>query len=361
MAKKLAFDKLLFTVVIVLLGVGLTMVFSASSALARDRHDGPNPYLFKQAGAAAVGLVGMWLVMHLDYRRLRQMPAAYFSLFAVLALLVLALFQPALNGTRRWVFVGGMSLQPSELAKIAVVLYVAYQVARHEERAHVYELLVPCTVAVGALAGLIVMQPDLGTAGVVALVGATMLFLAGIPWRFFAGGLAALAPLVYLAVRLEPYRWQRVTAFLDPERHLLGAGFQADQSLVAVGSGGILGLGLGDSVQKLYYLPHPESDFIYSIVAEELGLVGAAILLALFAVLLWRGVRAGLKAPDLFGRHLAWGLTTVLVAQALIHVSVALSLVPTTGIPLPFISAGGSSLVSTLVACGLLLNVSQHA
>ena len=162
-------------------------------------------------------------------------------------------------------------------------------------------------------------------------------------------------------MRLEPYRWQRVTAFLDPERHLLGAGFQADQSLVAVGSGGILGLGLGDSVQKLYYLPHPESDFIYSIVAEELGLVGAAILLALFAVLLWRGVRAGLKAPDLFGRHLAWGLTTVLVAQALIHVSVALSLVPTTGIPLPFISAGGSSLVSTLVACGLLLNVSQHA
>ena len=361
MAKKLAFDKLLFTVVIALLGVGLTMVFSASSALAREQADGHNPFLVKQGVAAAVGLVGMWLIMHVDYRRLQKKPAAYFSLFAVIALLALALFQPSLNGTKRWIFVGGMSLQPSELAKLAVVLYVAYQIARQEERTHIYELLVPCTVVIGVLVGLIMMQPDMGTAGLVAITGIIMLFIAGIPWRFFLGSVAALAPLVYLAVRMEPYRWQRITAFLDPERYQLGAGFQADQSLVAIGSGGVLGLGLGDSVQKLHFLPHPQSDFIYSIVAEELGLIGAVLLLALFGVLFWRGLRAGLQAPDRFGRHLAWGLTAVLVVQALLHVSVGLSLIPTTGVPLPFLSAGGSSLIASLLACGILLNVSQHA
>lgn len=361
MAKKLAFDRLLFTVVITLLGIGLTMVFSASSALAREQAEGRNPFLVKQVVAAAIGLVAMWLIMHVDYRRLQKRPAAYFSLFAIIALLALALFQPSLNGTKRWIFVGGMSLQPSELAKLAVVLYVAYQIARQEERTHIYELLVPCAVVIGVLVGLIMMQPDMGTAGLVAVAGGIMLFIAGVPWRFFLGSAAAMVPLVYLAVRLEPYRWQRITAFLDPERYQLGAGFQADQSLVAIGSGGVVGLGLGDSVQKLHFLPHPQSDFIYSIVAEELGLIGAVLLLSLFVVLFWRGVRAGLRAPDRFGRHLAWGLTAVLVVQALLHVSVALSVIPTTGVPLPFLSAGGSSLIASLLACGILLNVSQHA
>ncbi|MCP5112057.1 MAG: FtsW/RodA/SpoVE family cell cycle protein, partial [bacterium] len=236
-----------------------------------------------------------------------------------------------------------------------------YQISRQKERTHIYELLVPCAVVIGVLVGLIMMQPDMGTAGLVAIAGVIMLFIAGVPWRFFLAGVAALVPLAYLAVRMEPYRWQRVTAFLDPERYQLGAGFQADQSLVAIGSGGLVGLGLGDSVQKLHFLPHPQSDFIYSIVAEELGLIGAVLLLTLFAVLFWRGVRAGLQAPDDFGRHVAWGLTAVLVVQALLHVSVALSVIPTTGVPLPFLSSGGSSLIVSLLACGILLNVSQHA
>jgi cell division protein FtsW len=225
----------------------------------------------------------------------------------------------------------------------------------------VYELLVPCAVVVTLCVGLIMLQPDMGTAGLVGLTGAIMLFVAGVPLRFFFGGLAVLVPLTFVAVRFEPYRWQRVTAFLDPEKYQLGAGFQADQSLVAVGSGGLLGLGLGESIQKLHFLPHPQSDFIFSILAEELGLIGALALLVLFGLLLWRGVLAGLRAPDAFGRHLAWGLTAMVVLQALLHVSVALSLIPTTGVPLPFLSAGGSSLIVTLVACGLLLNVSQHA
>ena len=361
MAKKLAFDKVLFIVVIVLLAIGLTMVYSASSAMAREQPGGRNPFLVKQMLAAVVGLALMWLVMHLDYRLLQKRPMIYLGLACVLGLLALALFQPSLNGTRRWILVGGMSFQPSELAKLAVVVYLAYQIARQEERQHIYELLVPSAGAIAILVSLIMVQPDMGTAGLVAITGALMLFVAGVPWRFFLGGVAALVPLVYLAVRLEPYRWQRITAFLDPEKYQLGAGFQADQSLVAIGSGGLFGLGLGDSIQKLYYLPHPQSDFLYSIVAEELGMIGALVVLALFAVLLWRGVRAGLRAPDTFGRHLAWGLTALIVVQALLHLSVAVSIIPTTGVPLPLLSAGGSSLVVTLVGCGLLLGVSQHA
>lgn len=361
MAKKLAFDKILFTAVIVLLAIGLTMVYSASSATAREAPGGRNPFLIKQMLAAVIGLALMWLVMHIDYRVLQKRPAIYLGVGIVLALLALAFFQPSLNGTRRWILLGGMSFQPSELAKLAVVIYLAYQVSRQEEREHIYELLVPSAIAIAVLAGLIMLQPDMGTAGLVVMTGAIMMFVAGVPWRFFVGGVAAFVPLVYLAVRLEPYRWQRITAFLDPAKYQLGAGFQADQSLVAIGSGGVFGLGLGDSIQKLHYLPHPQSDFIYSIVAEELGMIGAALVLGLFGVLLWRGVRAGLRAPDTFGRHLAWGLTAMVVVQALLHFSVALSVVPTTGVPLPLLSAGGSSLIVTLLGCGLLLGVSEHA
>ncbi len=360
MAKKLAFDKVLFVAIVALLMTGLTMVYSASSVVGADE-SGRNPFVVKQILAVVVGLVGMWLAMHVDYRHLASRPVVYAVFFAVLTLLVFALFQPAVNGTRRWILVGGFSLQPSELAKLAVVIYLAYQIARQEERQRPYELLVPSALAIAVLAGLVMVEPDFGTAGLVALAGAVMLFLAGVPWRYFAVAGAVAVPLGYFAVRAAPYRWQRVTAFLDPEKYALGAGFQADQSLIAVGSGGVFGLGLGDSVQKLHFLPYPHSDFIYSIVAEELGLIGALTLLGLFAVVLWRGVRAGLEAPDVFGRHLAWGLTAVVVLQALLHISVSLSVVPTTGVPLPLLSAGGSSVVATLMAFGLLLNVSQHA
>ncbi len=360
MAKKLAFDKVLFVTVVILLAFGLTMVYSASSVVAAEG-GGVNPYVLKQALAVAIGLLAMWLVMHLDYRRLATKPVAYALMVFAAALLTAALFQPAINGTRRWILVAGTSVQPSELAKLVIIVYLAYQVARQEERDHLYELLVPSLLAASLLTALILLEPDLGTAGIVALAAGLMLFLAGVPWLFFVGIGAVVLPIAFLAVRLEPYRWQRVVAFLDPESYQWGAGFQADQSLIAIGSGGVFGLGLGDSVQKLHYLPYPHSDFIFSIVAEELGMIGAVGLLALFGVLIWRGVRAGLAAPDAFGRHLAWGLTAVIALQALLHVSVALSVVPTTGVPLPFLSAGGSSVVATLVACGLVLNVSQHA
>src|SRR5260370_31026209 len=210
------------------------------------------------------------------------------------------------------------------------------------------------------LAGLILLEPDMGTAVLLAATTLLLIFLGGLSWRYVVGVLALLPPALAAMVMAEPYRRERFFTFLNPEKDPLGSGFQALQSLIAVGSGGLLGLGPGKSVQKLYFLPHPESDFIYSIVAEELGMIGAVALILTFALFAWRGLRAGAQAPDLFGRYLGWGFTGVVALQAFLNMSVTLALLPTKGIPLPFISYGGSSLVVTLAACGVLLNVSQH-
>lgn len=360
MAKKLAFDKVLFTTVALLVIFGLVMVYSASAAVARDRAVTVNPFLVKQGIAAALGLVAMGLAMHFDYRRLQRPWVVYGLLAGMLGMLVAVLFQPELNGTRRWFHFGGVSLQASELAKLAFVPFLAWQIARKPDRVNHPDLLLPVGFVTCLTAGLILLQPDLGTAVLLATTAFVLVFLAGLSWRYVAAGVAAALPLLYLAVVAVPYRRQRLFAFLDPEADPYGAGFQALQSLIAVGSGGVLGLGPGASHQKLYFLPHPHSDFIYAIVAEELGIIGAGAVLALFAVLAWRGARAAWRAPDPFGRYLGWGLTGILVLQALINISVAVALLPTKGIPLPFISYGGSSLVVSMTACGILLNLSQH-
>lgn len=360
MAKKLAFDRVLFTVVVLLVGLGLVMVYSASMPMVRAQGRAFNPFLLKQLIAAAVGFTGMAVVMHLDYRRLRDARVVYTLLGGVVVLLVAVLFGPELNSTRRWIFFAGVSIQPSELAKLALVPFVAWQLDRKLESVNSRELLLPVAAATGLLAGLIVLQPDLGTAVLLIASALALLFLAGLSWRFLVAAAAIALPLLWFMVISVPYRRARLFAFLDPERDPLGSGFQALQSLIAVGSGGVLGLGPGESVQKLYFLPYPHSDFIFAIVSEELGLVGGLIVVGLFAALLWRGVRAGLRAPDPFGRFLAWGFAVLIALQAFLNISVAIALVPTKGIPLPFLSYGGSSLVASLVACGVLLNVSQH-
>ncbi|HEX5759406.1 MAG TPA: putative lipid II flippase FtsW [Thermoanaerobaculia bacterium] len=360
MAKKLAFDKVLFTTVVLLLIFGLVMVYSASAAVARDKGVTFNPFLVKQAAAAVLGLVAMVVAMHFDYRRLRRGWVIYGLLGGVLALLVAVLFQPELNGTRRWFHFGGLSLQPSELAKLAFIPFLAWQLERKADRVNAPELLLPVGAFTGLTAGLILLEPDLGTAVLLCVTTFLLLFLAGLSWRYVLGGIAVALPVLYVAVVAVPYRRQRLFAFLDPEADPYGAGFQALQSLIAVGSGGVFGLGPGASHQKLYFLPHPHSDFVYAIVAEELGMIGALVLVALFAVLAWRGAVAAWRAPDLFGRYLAWGFTGILVTQALINISVAIAILPTKGIPLPFISYGGSSLLVTMTICGVLLNLSQH-
>jgi cell division protein FtsW len=360
MARRLAFDRVLFAVVVILTFLGLVMVYSTTAALAGKRELSVNTFFLKQLAAAVLGFVAMLVAMHIDYRRLRERPVIYAMVAVVVVLLVAVLFTNPLNNTRRWLFLAGVSVQPSELAKLVLIVFMAYQIERKVDRVNSFALLVPCAFVTATLAALVVLGRDLGTTVLLTLPPLVMLFLAGISTRFLVLGAAMLGPLIALAITFESYRFKRLTAFLDPEADPLGIGFQALQSLIAVGSGGLFGLGPGNSLQKLYFLPSPHADFIYAIIAEELGLLGAVAVVVLFAVLLWRGVLAGLHAPDTFGSYLAWGLTAMLVGQALIHVSVTLSLVPTTGVPLPLISHGGSSLVTTLVACGLLLNVSQH-
>jgi cell division protein FtsW len=361
MAKKLAFDRVLFTTVALLICFGLVMVYSASAAIARDRSPLVNPFLVKQALATVVGLALMICLMHLDYRRLRSPVVIYSILGVSLLLLAGVLFAPQLNGTRRWFFLAGLSLQPSELAKLALIPFLAYQIDRKKGEVNRLSLLAPVFLMTVLAAGLILLEPDMGTAVLLGATALMLVFLGGLSWYWVAGAAALVPPVLWLLVMAEPYRRERFFIFLDPEKDPLGSGFQALQSLIAVGSGGFFGLGPGKSMQKLYFLPHPESDFIFSIIAEELGMIGAVAVVAAFAVFAWRGLRAGAKAPDLFGRYLGWGFTGVVALQALLNVSVTVALLPTKGIPLPFISYGGSSLVVTLCACGVLLNVSQHA
>lgn len=358
MPKKRAFDRPLFAVVVILLGLGVVMVYSAS---APDEVSGGGLAAFaKQGLAAALGLLAMAVAMHVDYLQLKRPAVLYGIVLGVLALLVAVLFASPLNNTTRWFFIGGISVQPSELAKIAVVLFVAYHLDRKAESVNQPAVLVPCVSFGLFCVVLILLQPDFGTAGLILGIAGLMLFYGGLAWRYaLFASLISLPALWFLIVRV-PYRLKRVLAHLNPESDPLGAGFQPLQSMIAVGSGGVPGLGLGQSVQKLHFLPFAESDFIYSILSEELGLFGSVGVLLLFLTLFWRGIRAGNRAPDEFGRFLAWGLSSLILVQALINISVSVALLPTTGMPLPLISYGGSSLVTTLLACGLVLNVSQH-
>ncbi len=360
MAKKLAFDKVLFTTVLVLVGFGLVMVYSASAAIARESGSAWNPFLVKQAVAAVVGVALMLAVMHVDYRRLREPWVVYLLLLGALGLLVAVLFAPQLNYTHRWLFLGGISVQPSEIAKLALVVFLAYQLERKPDRVNQRELLVPALGAAGLMALLVLLEPHMSAALVLAGVTCLLLFLGGLSWRYIGLAMAVVLPVVVAAAWLSPYRRLRLLTFLDPERDAQGSGYQIMQSLIAVGSGGVFGRGLGHGAQKLYFLPYPHTDFIFSIVGEELGLIGALALLALFAIVAWKGAQAGMRAPDAFGRYLAWGLTGLIVLQALMHCSVVVSLLPSTGVPMPFLTYGGSALVMALVASGLVLNVSQH-
>jgi cell division protein FtsW len=363
MAKKLAFDRILFTAVAVLVGFGLAMVYSASAVMGAQPGGHLDYLLLKQLAAAAVGLVAMAIAMHVDYRFWARRWVAWTLALGTLASLAVALLSPSLNNSRRWLFIGGISVQPSELAKVALVVFLAYQIAKRAARGEgsaATGLVLPTALIAGPMAALVLLGRDLAGALLIAAVATLMLFLAGMPWSQLTVGALSLSPLVASAIFWVPYRRQRLLAFLNPGADPLGWGFQASQSLIAVGSGGVFGLGLGKGLQKLYFLPYPHSDFVFAIVAEELGLVGALGVVALFGLYLWRGMRAGFRAPDEFGRYLAWGLTAVVVLQALFHISVALSLLPTTGMTLPFVSYGGTSMVVCLAASGVILNVSQH-
>jgi len=360
-AKKLSTDLTLLAVATGLMFFGVVMVWSASSALAQERHGSAYYFALKQALWGMVGLAGMVAALRLDYRVLRR-PAVIYSLLAASTLLLICvLFLRPVNDTHRWLRLGALSFQPAELAKLSIVVFLAYFVERRGERMNDFLQLFPALLLLGWFGFLVLIQPDLGTAFCLVLTGAVMLFVAGVRLRYFAVlALPALAVL-YVAIASVPWRRGRLVTFLDPWVDPQGAGYQVIQSLIAVGTGGVTGVGLMEGRQKLFYLPYPYSDFIFAVIGEELGMLGALAVVLAFVVLLWRGLRAAWGAPDEFGRFLAVGITLSIVFQALINVSVTLGLLPTKGIPLPFISAGGSSLVFALVGIGLVANVSQHA
>ena len=267
-----------------------------------------------------------------------------------------------LVGLASSLFAKGDLASSSELAKLAVVLFTAAILERRMDRIdEVSFSLVPIAIVVGGISGLILLEPDFGTAFALLLIVGVMVFAAGLNYRYLLGVGLGLLPLLYMVVAIEEYRRDRLLAFLNPWADPLGGGFQIIQSQIAVGTGGVFGRGLMAGVQKLFYLPEPHTDFIYAVIAEETGLIGATAIVLCFCVLTWRGLRIAVRAPDRFGTFLALGLTTMVAAQAFVNISVVLGLLPTTGIPLPFVSAGGSSLLISLLSVGILLNVSQHA
>ncbi|HKE30435.1 MAG TPA: putative lipid II flippase FtsW [Candidatus Angelobacter sp.] len=362
MAKRVGIDKWLFGSTVLLVVIGVVMVFSASAVMASERFGSAYYFLWRQLGWAAAGLVAMALVMRFDYRRLKR-PAIVFSLLGVTTLLLLAVFfLDRSHNTHRWVRLGALSFQPSELAKPALILFLAFFLESRTKSIDDWRhTLLPAAIPAILFAGLIVKQPDLGTALVCLGVTGAILYVAGMRLRYFGYALLPMLPVLYYLLFHVGWRRDRMLTFLDPWSDPQGRGFHVIQSLIAVGTGGVTGMGLMEGKQKLFYLPEPHTDFIYAVVSEELGLIGAMLLVALFSIVAWRGFRAAFRSRDLFGRYLAIGITTMIVVQAFFNISVVLALLPTKGIPLPFISYGGSSLFVMLASMGVLLNISQQA
>lgn len=366
MPRALRPDTKLFGVTLALCMIGAVMVFSASAVVGRELYGSAYTLFLRQLVGLVLGIAGMMALANLDYRKLRQPRVIFMGLSLSILLLMGVFFLDRSHATHRWLRLGPASLQPSELAKLVVIIYLAWFLEQRTRRRGIgvnnfLESLVPAMGPVLIIVALVLAEPDMGTACMILFVALVMLFVAGLSWRYLAGGILAAVPLIYLLIVRVPYRYQRVVAFLSPSSDPQGHGFQLLQSLIAVGSGGLTGVGLMESHQKLFYLPETHTDFIFAVLCEELGLIGASAVLVLFAVYGWRGLRAAMDAPDRFGRFLALGITTLVVGQALLNLSVVLGILPTKGIPLPFISYGGSSLLVMLLATGVLLNISQHA
>jgi cell division protein FtsW len=360
MAKRVSVDRWLFIVTMLLVFLGLVMVFSASAVMARERFGSEYAFLSKQLLWAVAGLLAMVVTMRVDYRRYKH-PALVFSMMGVTTLLLISVFfLDRSHNTHRWIHLAGLSFQPSELAKPVLILFLAYFLeSRAKTIDDVRNTLVPAAAPVLVFLGLIVLQPDLGTAIACAAIAACIFYVAGMRMRYFGYAFAAsLLPLYFLIFHVA-FRRDRILAFLNPYADRERAGFHIIQSLIAVGTGGITGLGLMEGKQKLFYLPEPHTDFIFAVTAEELGLVGALFVVSLFAIFLWRGMRVSWRTNDLFGRYLAAGITSMVVLQAFINMSVVLGMMPTKGIPLPLVSYGGSSLFVTLACIGVLLNITK--
>ena len=354
------FDGMLLFAVIALAAVGAVMVYSASAMTAHQRLGDQFYYLKRQLVAGGLGLTLLVVALRLGYRRVSALAYPLLGLAFVLLLLVLI---PGIGrvagGARRWIDLGLLRFQPAEAAKVALVLYLARSLSRKQDRVQDFTIgFLPHMVVTGLMAGLVLLERDLGTVVIMGMVLFTMLFAAGVRARYLLGAVVLLAPIFWYLVASTPYRLQRFLAYLDPWGHRDGAGFQLVESLLGIGNGGWLGQGLGEGKGKLYYLYAAPTDFIAAVIAEETGLLGVAVVLALYALLVWRGLRAARRASEPFGCYVAVGLSTLVGAQALVNFAVVFGLLPTKGLTLPFISYGGSSLMTLLGAMGILISVS---
>jgi cell division protein FtsW len=363
MAYKATSDRPLFITANLLAIFGLVMVYSASSVIAGEKDGGVSAYYFlRQLIWAGLGCLMMWTLMNVNYHVWQRKGLIKFLLVVTAIVLVAVLFEPAKKGAHRWLHYRSLSFQPSEIAKLVLLFFVASYLHDHEPEINdLKKRLVPLACVVGFFVFLIGYEPDLGQAVCILLIVSILVFIAGLSWKYISMAAAAATPLLGLAIYMYPYRFIRVLAFLDRSKDTLKSNWQISNSLVAFGSGGTFGLGLGAGKQKLHFLPEAPSDFIFAVIGEEIGLIGTLLVCLAFLFFFYRGVKIALKAPDKFGFYLALGITIMVVMQAFINISMVLGLMPTKGIALPFISQGGSSLLLNLMATGVLLNISNYA
>ncbi len=356
-------DFTLLAVIIALLVVGIVMVYSSSFVWSDYKYGDTLYYVKRQLLFVGAGLVAMFALMRVPYTIWKKY--ANVILLACFILLILVLI-PGIGmvrgGARSWIGVGAFSIQPSEFMKLGLIMFLSTYLAANQKYITSFKKgFFPALILVFAAFGLIMLQPDLGTGVVLVLTCMVLIYTAGAKISHFVWlGILGIVGFLFLILS-APYRISRITAFLNPWEDPLGDGFQIIQSLYAIGPGGLLGVGLGESLQKYFYLPEPQTDFIFAVLSEELGFIGGTVMIGLFLLLFWRGIRIALEAPDQFGRFLALGITSMLTIQIMINVSVVIGLIPVTGITLPFLSYGGSSLTLTLCSVGILLNVSRHA
>lgn len=356
------FDSLLLVAVLLLVGIGIIMIYSTSSILAEESFQDPNFFLRRQVIAAAAGLLVMYLAMHVNYEVFSKLTLPLLILSLILLAVVLIPGISPIRGARRWLVWQGFSFQPSELAKLAMVLYLAQSLTRKQDKIRRFkEGFLPYLLVSGAMIALIFLEPDLGAALTLGLLVFVMLFAAGTRLSYLISAVLLASPVVFYLLASKEWRWKRILAYLSPWDYAQDAGWQLVQSFLAFGRGGIMGVGLGDGMQKLFYLPDAHTDFIFSVVGEELGLIGVVAVVLLFGILITRGIQLSLRAATPFGAYLALGLMAMIALPALINMAVVMGLLPTKGLVLPFISYGGSSLLINLLAAGILLNISARS
>ncbi len=354
-------DFLLLTAVILISCFGLLMVYSTSSVYALEVYGDPSRFLKLHLVYLMIGISSMLLFMNIDYRILRKFVyPAYLVCLVLLVIVLIPGIGKKVSGAYRWLTVGPFTFQPSEIAKFVILLYLAHSLDKKRDKIESFSVgFLSHLLVSGLLIGLIFIEPDFGTSAILLILLIFMMFIGNVRIRYILPLVLFTGAFAAIAIATRGYRMDRFLSFLDPWKDPLGSGYQAVQSFIAFGVGGLYGMGLGDSTQKLFFLPQAHTDFIFSIIGEELGFIGVALVIALFLFILYRSIRIGVKAPDLFGCYLVCGFTLLIAVQAVLNMAVSVGLFPTKGLTLPFISYGGSSLVCCLTAMGIILSVSK--